>query len=118
VPDTGPHYAAADVFVAPVFYGGGTQNKVLEAGAAGLPVVTTSYTLATLGEDAEGYAVAADAADWGETVAGLLGDPERAATAGRACFETVRRTYSRAPWEDDLRRVEGLVTARRAGWPA
>lgn len=41
VPDVRPHLAAAAVSVAPIRYGTGTRLKILEAMAAGLPVVST-----------------------------------------------------------------------------
>jgi hypothetical protein len=42
VPDLRPHFATASVFVCPVRLGSGLRLKVLEAMAAGVPVVTTS----------------------------------------------------------------------------
>jgi polysaccharide biosynthesis protein PslH len=35
-------YAAAQIFVAPIFHGSGQQNKILEAMAMGLPCITTT----------------------------------------------------------------------------
>jgi polysaccharide biosynthesis protein PslH len=35
-------YAAAKIFVAPIFHGSGQQNKILEAMAMGLPCITTT----------------------------------------------------------------------------
>jgi glycosyltransferase involved in cell wall biosynthesis len=42
------YFARCKVFVAPIFYKTGIQNKVLEAMAAGLPVVTTSAVNAAI----------------------------------------------------------------------
>lgn len=42
VPDLRRHYAACDVFVAPMRIGGGVSNKVIDAMGAGRPVVATS----------------------------------------------------------------------------
>ena len=42
VPDMTPHLHAATVYVAPHVTGAGTRTKLLEAMAAGLPIVTTS----------------------------------------------------------------------------
>ncbi len=53
VPDLAPLYARAAVFVSPILRGSGTRLKILEAMAAGVPVVST-----TLG--AEGLAVRND----------------------------------------------------------
>ncbi len=45
VPDMVPHLHAATVYVAPHFTGAGTRTKLLEAMAAGLPIVTTTVGL-------------------------------------------------------------------------
>ena len=42
VPDVLPYFRQADILVVPLRYGAGTRIKILEAMAAGLPVVTTS----------------------------------------------------------------------------
>jgi glycosyltransferase involved in cell wall biosynthesis len=61
-------YAAADVFIAPYYFGDGIKLKVLEALARGLPVVTTTPGLsnsdavagrdALVGDDGDGFAEA------------------------------------------------------------
>jgi glycosyltransferase involved in cell wall biosynthesis len=43
IEDIGECYASASVFVAPILIGGGIIVKILDAMAAGVPVVTTSY---------------------------------------------------------------------------
>lgn len=48
VPDLRPYFARATVAVAPLRYGAGVQNKVLEAMATGLPVVATPQVLGAL----------------------------------------------------------------------
>jgi sugar transferase (PEP-CTERM/EpsH1 system associated) len=50
VPDIRPYICAAEVAVAPMRIARGVQNKVLEALAAGRPVVTSSVVAAALGE--------------------------------------------------------------------
>jgi glycosyltransferase involved in cell wall biosynthesis len=46
VDDVRPYLERATVFVAPVRYASGVQNKILEALAMGVPVVTTSVVVA------------------------------------------------------------------------
>jgi glycosyltransferase involved in cell wall biosynthesis len=58
VPDLGPLYDAARVFVAPVRFAAGVPIKILEAAAAGLPVVGTNLMAAQLGWT-DGIAMAA-----------------------------------------------------------
>lgn len=42
VPDIRPYFRAARVYVVPMRFGGGVRNKILEAWAMGVPVVTTT----------------------------------------------------------------------------
>jgi hypothetical protein len=60
VADLAPHYAAARVFVAPVRYAAGVPIKVLEAGAAGLPVAATALVATQLGWTDGGEIAAVD----------------------------------------------------------
>jgi len=48
LPDLRPYFARATVAAAPLRYGAGVQNKVLEAMATGLPVVATPQVLGAL----------------------------------------------------------------------
>lgn len=45
VPSVEPFYAAADAVIAPIFFGGGTRVKLLEAMALGKPIVATSFAV-------------------------------------------------------------------------
>jgi len=113
VPEMAPEVWGATVAVVPMRAGTGVQNKVLEAMAAGTPVVTTPNVAAALtvrpGEDllvAEGAAALADA-----TLA-LLNDPARA----RALAASARRVIeARYTWERSADGVEAAwAAARRA----
>jgi glycosyltransferase involved in cell wall biosynthesis len=76
VADVLPHYQAAAVLIAPLLEARGTQFKVLEAMAAGVPVVCTSPVARGL---AEGHAaeVSDDPAGLATACAALLADPAR-----------------------------------------
>jgi hypothetical protein len=76
VADVLPHFEAAGVLIAPLLEARGTQFKVLEAMAAGVPVVCTSPVARGL---AEGHPaqVADDPAGMAAVCAGLLADPRR-----------------------------------------
>ncbi len=94
-PDLAPHLAAAAVAVAPLHAGSGTPIKVLEAMAAGVPVVTTPLAAAGLDEvPAEALAVADDGASFADAVTRLLADPRAARRQVLAAWEWVRATHA------------------------
>jgi glycosyltransferase involved in cell wall biosynthesis len=102
------------VAVAPMRSGTGVKNKVLEAWAAGRPVVMTSLA-------ANGLAPAADLADlitdgWpamAERVVALLEDRDRRHRLGATAL-AVARTHHR--WATSAERISGLLRAA-AGQP-
>jgi O-antigen biosynthesis protein len=79
------------VFVCPILSGSGVRVKLLEAFAAGIPVVSTKVGAEGLAHnDGEFCALSDDPAEFAERTIGLLRDPERAAAmAGRARAEVV-----------------------------
>lgn len=87
VPDMAPYVAAARVAVVPLRFGTGTRLKVLEAWAAGRPVVGTSVGLMGLDYQPGVHAlVADDAAGLAAATAAVLTDAamaSRLAVAGR-----------------------------------
>ncbi len=91
VPDVAPYLAAADVFVNPVRRGAGVNIKMVEAMAAGLPVVTTTVGARGMNwRDGEHLIIANDATSFRAVVAMLLEDPDRRArlaAAGRRFVE-------------------------------
>ena len=103
VPDLNKCLNSAEVFVAPLRFAAGVQNKVLEAMAAGCPVVTSSMVNSGLGAvPGRDLLVADDAAGVAEQVVTLLGDAtlrERIAQAGR------RFVVQRYNWENVLERM-------------
>lgn len=86
--DLRPILAGATVALAPLRCGSGVPIKVLEAWAAGVPVVASSYAAAgTTARPGEDLLVADDPAGWLRAIGTLLDDPaagERIAAAGRA----------------------------------
>jgi glycosyltransferase involved in cell wall biosynthesis len=105
VPDMAAELERAAVSVLPVFSGSGLKNKVLEAFAGGLPVVTNALGIQGVEGAAPGreYLAAEGARDIADAAAGLLEDPgerRRMASSGRALVE------ARYSWE---RQVEALL---------
>ncbi len=96
VPDVQPYLARATVFVCPLRFGTGIQNKLLEAFAHGLPVVTTSLSVAGIAGVVDGQHVVladSDAALIEQTLATLAAPAERAARA-TAAHALVAKCYS------------------------
>jgi len=87
VPDVRPHLGRATAVVAPFVYAVGIQNKILEAMAMGIPVVTTGAGAAAFDvRDGEHLLVGADAAAVARQTLRLLEDPalqQRIAAGGR-----------------------------------
>jgi sugar transferase (PEP-CTERM/EpsH1 system associated) len=107
VPAVQPYLWRSAVSVAPLRMTRGLQNKVLEALAAGLPVVATPAVMDGLPVEARrGCTEAAEAEDFAARVVELLGVPpaerrERASAAG----------VDGLTWPDQLRPLEGILTA-------
>jgi polysaccharide biosynthesis protein PslH len=115
--DLAPHYAWADVAIAPLFAGGGTRIKLLEAFAHCVPVVST-----TIG--AEGIAVthgehlllADTSAALFEACAALLTDRPRAAVMAKRAWHFVAKFYSHARGEAAVREAlsHPVATSKKA----
>ncbi len=100
----------ATVFVAPLRFAAGVQNKVLEAMAVGLPVVTTTYVNNGLGtEDGRHLLIANEPAAFAEAVCRLLQDATLRQTLGQNGQEFVRQHYR---WESVLDRLEFIEQQR------
>jgi glycosyltransferase involved in cell wall biosynthesis len=107
-------YKEAHVFVAPILIGGGVIVKVLDAMAAGTPVVSTSYGNESVRAiPGEHLLVADDAPEFARHVVSLLTDPSLAARIGEAgrrfvserftldvTLETLESIYSRLTSEN------------------
>lgn len=96
VPDVRPYLRRAAVAVAPLEFGGGVRNKVLEALAAGVATVATPKGAEGLELDDGQHLLVRSPAEFPEAVAGLLADPGRRAALARAGR---RRVADRYRWE-------------------
>jgi len=108
VDDVRPWMERAEIFVAPIQFASGMQNKVLEAMAMRLPVVTTSIVAEGVEIDGPGSApvVVADRdEDFADAVVALLGDPVERQRLGQAGLDYVRRHFS---WLTSAARFEAL----------
>lgn len=107
VPDMAAVLHEATAVVAPLRAGGGTRIKIIEAMAAGRPVVATRLGAEGL-EVADGAEIAL--ADGPEAIAGalagLVGDPGRARAMGAAARRRAEADYS---WDALGARLAGLL---------
>jgi polysaccharide biosynthesis protein PslH len=94
----------ARVAVAPILSGSGVQNKVLEAMACALPVVTTRRGLEPLeARPGEEVLVAESAPEFAREVIELLRSPERASAIGDRARAFVVAKHS---WESSAEQIE------------
>lgn len=92
-------YKSASVFVAPVLAGGGVIVKILDAMAAGVPVVTTTYGNEGIGaEPGKELLVADNPSEFASYVVHLLRDEELRNSVGGAGRQYVETNFS----EDSL----------------
>lgn len=114
VPDLASYLAPIPIMVNPMISGGGIKNKVLEAFALGLTVVTTRMGIEALpAEDGVHCLVADTPADFTAAVLRLLDDAELrarlAANARRLVMESYRWETIGERW---CRTLEGLLAQR------
>ncbi len=106
VEDLRPYLRQASVAVAPVTYGAGIQNKVLEAMACATPVVATSAAARALEADPGQELILADEPlAFAANVVSLLRDPKRRRSIGDAGRAYAERTHS---WGKMTARLENI----------
>jgi glycosyltransferase involved in cell wall biosynthesis len=78
VPDLRPYLESASVFVAPLRFASGMQNKIVEAMAMQLPVVTTPVAAAGFSADGDDppLLVGNDASELAAHIIGIVRDPQ------------------------------------------
>lgn len=104
-----PYLRRAAIAVAPLTYGAGIQNKILEAMACETPVITTSQAAAPLQALPDRDFVVADSpALFAESILSLLNDPRRRQLMGRAGRTYVETFHS---WDTIAHRLEEIYTA-------
>ncbi len=110
VPDLNAALNQAAVFVAPLRFAAGVQNKVLEAMAAGRPVVTTPIVNEGIRAEPGTHLLLADTpAETASQVVRLLRDPAFSARLGQAARAFVRERFS---WDGAARRLRAIASRR------
>jgi sugar transferase (PEP-CTERM/EpsH1 system associated) len=106
VADLRPYLQSATVALAPLTYGAGIQNKVLEAMACSTPVVATPKAVAALSARAgKDMLVEQDPAAFAAQVLALMDDPARAREIGEAGRKFVEDCHS---WTSAAARLEEI----------
>ena len=107
VPDVRPFLAQAAVSVAPLQIARGTQNKILEAMAAGVPVVASPPAARGVdARDGEHLLVAGDPRWFADAVVRLLADREKRNRLAQDARTHVERHYS---WDAAMQTLDGLI---------
>jgi sugar transferase (PEP-CTERM/EpsH1 system associated) len=107
VPDVHPHLQAAAAFVAPLRIARGIQNKILEAMAAGVPVVTTSTGLGGIRAVPERDVLVGDTAEsFAAHTIRVLMDRDIRGSLGRAGRMFVSEHHQ---WDVHLARLESIL---------
>jgi sugar transferase (PEP-CTERM/EpsH1 system associated) len=107
IKDLASKYNEASVVVAPLRFGAGTQNKVLEAMAMGIPVVCSNIGFAGLGiTQGEGAFMQTSPESFAQSVITLLGDEDLRKSTGES---GVRVMQERFGWDAITDRLEGYL---------
>ncbi len=103
VPDIQEMYEKASVVIAPLRFGAGTQNKVLEAMAMGVPTVCTHIGFEGLQiKSGDGVIMAKEKTQFIDEVIGLLESQAKRKTVGEKGLEVAQKRFSWDKIADDL----------------
>ncbi|MGC4059308.1 MAG: glycosyltransferase [Chitinophagaceae bacterium] len=113
IPNLADEYNKASVVVAPLRFGAGTQNKVLEAMAMGIPVVCSNIGFAGLGiESGEGAIMQTNPRLFADAVMELLSSETLRRSVGEKGIEVIQHRFS---WDIIAKQLEQYLskTAQR-----
>lgn len=106
VDDVRPYLRRATAAVAPLIYGTGTQNKVLEAMACATPVIATPQAVTSLAiQPGQEVLVEGDAAGFARAILSLMAEPEKQRRLGWAGRRYVQAHHD---WAAIAARLEGI----------
>jgi len=103
VQDMTVEHQAADIFIAPMISGSGIKNKILQAMACGLPVITTPACVRAFPETPAGVLVGDNAEQMVTIIERLIGSEVERSQLGRDGRAFIEKNWS---WEQ---RTEKLV---------
>jgi glycosyltransferase involved in cell wall biosynthesis len=97
VPDVAPYFRAAHVLAVPLEAGGGTRLKILEAFAAGLPVVSTAVGCEGIDAFHQQHLIIAERPRFADAIVEVLNDPVGARQRAKLAQELARDHYDWTP---------------------
>lgn len=113
VADVRPYLRRADVFVCPMRLGTGIKNKILQAWAMGLPIVSTLEGVGNLlVEDNKNMLVRNEPESFAAAVVRLLRDKQQAERMGREGRMTIEHNYT---WDVKAEQLDKLIECMAAG---
>jgi glycosyltransferase involved in cell wall biosynthesis len=116
VDDIRPFLWRATVSVAPLLYGAGIQNKILEAMATGTPVVTTCQALSALqAQPGKDLFVSDDPDGFAQAVLQLIEDPDLQQKTGDASVTYTRTFHSWASIGSQLVNIYQQILDNNSG---
>ncbi len=107
VPDVRPYIRGSALMVAPLAIARGTQNKILEAMAMGVPVVTSSAAAGGVDAEAEQHLLVADTPQ--QIAAAVLRITGNAAERARLAAAGRERMLSHHAWPRSMQRLDGII---------
>ncbi len=109
VPDMRTYLHQATIAVAPVLYGAGVQNKVLEAMACGAPVIASEQAVSALQtKDGDDLTVRRTIQGFADAILTVLGSPSLQAQFSREGRVYVEHNHT---WSASAMRLETIYTA-------
>ena len=107
--------AACGIAVAPIFSGSGTRLKILEAMAAGIPIVATEKGAEGLGlRHREHFLLANNQKEFVDAIAAIFGNPTLAADLRRSAKQKVNAEFSWLAIARDFEQAIAEFTSPRA----
>jgi len=107
VPDVRPYVRKSALMVAPLSIARGTQNKILEAMAMGVPVVTSSIAAGGVDAVAGEHFLVADSPD--ECAQAILRIVDSPAERNRLAVSGRQRMLSHHAWPHSMTRLDGII---------
>ena len=107
VPDVRPYIRSSALMVAPLAIARGTQNKILEAMAMGVPVVTSSVAAGGVDAQADKHLLVADTAS--QITQAVLRIVENPAERQRLAVAARQRMLSHHAWPRSMQRMDDII---------